>query len=41
MQKRDIPVIQGVVVMATAIVLVANLFVDLAYGYLNPKVRVR
>jgi peptide/nickel transport system permease protein len=39
--KRDLPVIQGVVVMVTVIVLVANLFVDLAYGYLNPKVRVR
>lgn len=39
--QRDLPVIQGVVVMVTVIVLVANLFVDLAYGYLNPKVRVR
>jgi peptide/nickel transport system permease protein len=39
--KRDLPVIQGVVVMATLLVLFCNLLVDLAYGYLNPKVRVR
>ena len=40
-QKRDLPIIQGVVVMATVLVLFCNLLVDLAYGYLNPKVRVR
>ena len=40
-QKRDLPVIQGIVVMATLLVLFCNLLVDLAYGYLNPKVRVR
>jgi peptide/nickel transport system permease protein len=40
-QKRDLPVIQGVVVMSTLLVLFCNLLVDLAYGYLNPKVRVR
>ena len=38
--KRDLPVIQGVVVMTTLIVLAANLLVDVAYGWLNPKVRV-
>jgi peptide/nickel transport system permease protein len=38
--QRDMPVIQGVVVMTTVIVLIANLLVDIAYGYLNPKVRV-
>jgi len=40
-QKRDLPIIQGIVVMATLLVLLCNLLVDLAYGYLNPKVRVR
>jgi peptide/nickel transport system permease protein len=40
-QKRDLPMIQGIVVMATVLVLFCNLLVDLAYGYLNPKVRVR
>jgi peptide/nickel transport system permease protein len=39
--KRDLPVIQGVVVMTTLLVLFCNLLVDLAYGYLNPKVRVQ
>ena len=38
--QRDLPVIQGVVIVVAVIVLVANLFVDLIYGYLNPKVRV-
>jgi|HigsolmetaAR201D_1030396.scaffolds.fasta_scaffold04910_2 peptide/nickel transport system permease protein len=40
-QKRDLPLIQGIVVMATLLVLFCNLLVDLAYGFLNPKVRVR
>lgn len=39
--RRDLPVIQGVVVFFTVIVLVMNLLVDLAYGYLNPRVRVQ
>lgn len=39
--KRDLPVIQGVVVMATVVVLVMNLLVDISYGWLNPKVRVQ
>ncbi|MGX1676076.1 ABC transporter permease [Streptomyces sp. NPDC055400] len=38
--QHDIPVIQGVVVVFTLIVVVVNLTVDLAYGRLNPKVRV-
>lgn len=37
--ERDIPMIQGVVVVTTVIVLVVNLLVDLTYGFLNPKVR--
>jgi ABC-type dipeptide/oligopeptide/nickel transport system permease component len=32
--------LQGVVVVATLIVVGMNLVVDLLYGYLNPKVRV-
>lgn len=38
---RDLPLIQGVVVYFTLIVIVVNLLVDLAYGYFNPRVRVR
>lgn len=38
--RRDIMMLQGVVVVATLIVVGMNLVVDLLYGYLNPKVRV-
>lgn len=37
---NDIPMIQGIVVLFTVIVVSCNLVVDLAYGYFNPKVRV-
>lgn len=37
--KRDIPVIQGVVLVITVIVLLVNLVVDVSYGIVNPKVR--
>ena len=36
---RDIPMIQGVVLTATVVVLVTNLLVDLSYTYLNPQTR--
>ncbi|OZD69004.1 ABC transporter permease [Rhodococcoides fascians] len=36
----DIPLIQGVVLFFTVIVIAVNLIVDIAYGYFNPKVRV-
>ena len=36
---HDFPVIQGVVVYFTLIVIAVNLLIDLAYGYFNPKVR--
>jgi peptide/nickel transport system permease protein len=39
--QRDIPMIQGIVVVTTIVVLVVNLLVDLSYGWLNPKVRAR
>jgi peptide/nickel transport system permease protein len=37
--KRDVPVIQGVVLMVTIVVVFTNLIVDISYGYINPKVR--
>jgi peptide/nickel transport system permease protein len=37
---HDFPIIQGVVVYFTFIVIAVNLLVDLAYGYFNPRVRV-
>lgn len=36
----DLPLIQGVVVYITVIVIVVNVAVDVAYGYFNPRVRV-
>lgn len=37
--QRDIPVIQGSLLVATLIVAVVNLVVDVAYGWLNPRIR--
>lgn len=37
--KRDVPMIQGVVLSITVVVVLVNLLVDVSYGYLNPKVR--
>ncbi len=37
--NQDIPVIQGIVLLSVVVVTVSNLLVDLAYGWLNPKVR--
>lgn len=37
----DIPVIQGVALAYACIVIVVNLVVDVSYGFLNPKVRLR
>ena len=38
--SRDLPVIQGVVIVAVVVSVLVNLVVDIAYGVLNPKVRV-
>jgi peptide/nickel transport system permease protein len=38
--RHDIPVIQGIVLTFTVVVVVVNLFVDILYGWLNPKARV-
>jgi peptide/nickel transport system permease protein len=37
---HDLPVIEGVAVYFTLIVIAVNLLVDIAYGWLSPKVRV-
>lgn len=39
--QRDVPVLQGIVLVAVLVAMVVNLLVDVAYGYLNPKVRVK
>ena len=37
--QRDIPVIQGSLMVATLLVAVVNLAVDITYGWLNPRIR--
>jgi peptide/nickel transport system permease protein len=37
--NRDVPVIQGVILYMTLVVLLVNLALDIAYAWLNPKVR--
>lgn len=37
--NRDFPMVQGVVLIAAAMVLAVNLLVDLSYAYFNPKIR--
>ena len=39
--RRDFPIIQGVVLLTTVSYVVINLVVDLAYGYLDPRIRYR
>ena len=39
--QHDIPVVAGMAVYFTVIVVAINLVVDLAYVWLNPRVRVR
>jgi dipeptide transport system permease protein len=36
---RDYPVLQGAVLILTLAVLIANLVTDLAYAYLDPRIR--
>lgn len=38
-QWRDYPVIQGVVLLVSTIILTANLLVDVLYAYLDPRIR--
>jgi peptide/nickel transport system permease protein len=38
-EQHDLPLIQGVALYFTAIVIVVNLVVDLLYGWLDPRVR--
>jgi peptide/nickel transport system permease protein len=39
--QHDLPMLQGVALTFTLVVVTVNLLVDLTYGWLNPKVRVR
>jgi peptide/nickel transport system permease protein len=37
--KRDYPILLGILIIATAVTLLCNLLADVAYGYLDPRVR--
>jgi peptide/nickel transport system permease protein len=39
--RRDLSMIQGIVVLSAVVVVLVNLVIDLLYGYANPKARVR
>ena len=39
--QRDLIVVEGVVMLLVASVVVVNLLVDLSYGLLDPRIRVR
>jgi peptide/nickel transport system permease protein len=36
---RDFPVVQGITIMTAVVVLVINLLVDIAYAYVDPRIR--
>jgi ABC-type dipeptide/oligopeptide/nickel transport system permease component len=36
---RDFPVIQGAVLLVAVVVLLVNLLVDIAYAYVDPRIR--
>ena len=38
-QQRDYPMVQGAVLVIVALFLVVNLLVDIAYGFLDPRIR--
>jgi peptide/nickel transport system permease protein len=38
--QGDVPLVLGIVVLAVVVVVVVNILVDLALGWLNPKVRI-
>lgn len=38
---RDYPILQGAILILTSAAIIANLLTDLAYGYLDPRIRYR
>lgn len=38
-KRRDYPVVQGVLLVVSTAVLLVNLFVDIAYAYLDPRIK--
>lgn len=39
-QKRDYPVIQGIVIVISLVYIVINLIIDLLYGIIDPRIRI-
>ena len=39
--ESDLPVLVGTTMVAAVFIVVANVIVDIAYGYLDPRVRVK
>jgi peptide/nickel transport system permease protein len=37
--QRDFPLVQGVVLLAAAMVVFVNLMVDIAYAWVDPRIR--
>ena len=40
-QARDYPIIQGVTLFVTALVVFVNLLVDISYAFLDPRIRLQ
>ena len=39
--NRDYPVVQGILVLIAALIIIINFVVDLLYGRLDPRIRVK
>jgi peptide/nickel transport system permease protein len=39
LQNFDLPTIEGIVVFSTLCIIVLNLFVDLLYAFIDPRIR--
>ncbi len=37
--RRDYPIVQGGILLVASIIMIVNLFVDIAYGIINPRIR--
>jgi peptide/nickel transport system permease protein len=41
LNQRDYPMLQGMMVIYTLIVVLVNLLTDLAYGFVDPRVKLK
>jgi peptide/nickel transport system permease protein len=40
LEKYDLPVVMGAVLFVSVLLVIINIFVDIIYGWLDPRVRV-